>query len=154
MARNEIADIVIRKMTKDDVDDVVRIEAASFSKPWSGTLFFNEVYNMKSLPLVARIDNRIVGYICASRIIDEGHILNLAVHPDFRSLGIASALVDDIITHLKVDDCRVIFLEVRNSNKAARDMYESLGFAVMGIRKNYYSSPQEDAVLMVRRLDK
>jgi len=140
-------------MTEGDLREVLEIERASCSMPWSEALFFNEIKNPRSIPRVARKDGKVVGYLCAHRIMDEGHILNLAVHPDLRRSGIASALIGDMIERLKQDECRFLFLEVRASNKEGKEIYAKFNFQVMGIRKNYYVSPVEDAVIMVLKMD-
>lgn len=152
MAEKGLKEIVIDGMSTDDLSAVVEIERLSCNMPWSESLFFNEVKNPKSISRVARINGKVAGYLCASSVLDEGHILNVAVHPNFRKIGIASALINDIIEQMKSNDCRSVFLEVRASNEDARRMYERLNFEVIGIRKNYYGSPVEDAVIMVLRL--
>ncbi|RJQ38280.1 MAG: ribosomal-protein-alanine N-acetyltransferase [Nitrospiraceae bacterium] len=148
-----MSEIIIRQMTKDDLSSVVEIERLSFTTPWSETLFFNELYKQRSIPKVAVIGDRIAGYICANHVADEGHILNLAVHPDFRGKGIAKILVKHILEELKDTACRFLYLEVRASNNAARKLYEGFGFNVVGTRKIYYTEPNEDAVIMMLRLD-
>lgn len=152
MVREKLKGIDFDEMKPEDVPEVVAIENASFNLPWSEASFFNQIHNPRSVSRVARIDKRIIGYICASRIIDEGHILDLAMHPEFRKCGIASALIKHIIEHLRENDCRFIFLEVRASNETAKKMYERFNFEVIGIRKNYYVLPVEDAVVMVLKI--
>ncbi len=142
-------DIVIEDMVTADLPTILEIERASFTTPWSETSFFNELKKPRSFLKVARKSGRIVGYICGGWIIDEGHILDIAVHPEYRRLGIASALVSLCIERLKEEGCRFVFLEVRASNDCAKTMYEKFGFEVLGTRKNYYVSPEEDAVIMV-----
>lgn len=149
MVSEGLKGLVIRDMKEGDIPEVAEIERSSFTMPWSEQLFFNELKNPRSVPRVAEREGRIAGYICASRILDEGHILNLAVRPSLRGLGIASALVGEMISYLKEEGCRFIFLEVRESNDAAKRLYEKFGFKVLGVRKNYYVSPVEDAVIMV-----
>ena len=153
MERRELLDFTIDQMYETDLSDVVRIERASFPTPWSETLFYNELRKEHAVTRVARTDNRIAGYIVANRVIDEGHILDLAVDPVFRRSGIASALVQDVLNHLKEDRCRTVLLEVRASSRAARRLYEGFGFSVLGLRKRYYSSPEEDAVLMTVKIE-
>lgn len=114
--------------------------------------FFNEIYRPSSLSKIAALGENIIGYICANYVIDEGHILNLAVHPDFRRSGVGTQLVEDLLEELKETDCRYIYLEVRLSNLEARKFYERFGFRVIGTRKNYYVSPNEDAIIMMHRL--
>jgi [ribosomal protein S18]-alanine N-acetyltransferase len=149
MVPEGLKEIAIDAMIENDLPEVLEIERASFTMPWSEISFFNQIKNPRCISKVARVEGRIAGYICASRLIDEGHILTFAVHPEHRKLGIASALITEMLDHLKDEGCRFIFLEVRASNEAARRMYEKFGFREIGTRKNYYVSPVEDAVLMV-----
>jgi ribosomal-protein-alanine N-acetyltransferase len=135
-------------MCETDIAEVLKIENMSFSTPWSEASFLNEIYKPYSLSKVAVIGDKIIGYICANRVIDECHILNLAVHPYFRRQGIAKTLVKEVQNELKENKCTYIYLEVRTSNSGARKFYEHLGFRVIGMRKNYYIMPMEDAVIM------
>jgi len=152
MVRKELMEIVIDDMKVEDLPEIVGIENASFKTPWSETLFYNEICKTIAVSRVARIDGKVVGYLCGNVILDEGHILNLAVHPEFRRLGIASSLIKEMIDIMRDRDCRSVFLEVRISNEQARIMYEKFGFTLLGTRKNYYILPVEDAVIMVLRL--
>lgn len=149
MARKTLKDLHITDMKTTDLSDVVAIEMASFTMPWSEALFLNEIQNSLSVSKVARTGGKIVGYICISQVIDEGHVLTLAVHPEFRNSGIATALVQHAIDLLKANDCRHVFIETRVSNEKARKLYECFSFKVIGIRKDYYIMPLEDAVIMV-----
>jgi len=149
----DIEDLVLDDMRTGDLEEVVGIERESCTQPWSETLFFNEIQNPRSMPRVARKRGRVAGYLCAGLIMDEGHILNLAVHPGMRRTGIASVLIGDLIDRLRERGCRFLFLEVRESNQTAREIYRKFGFEVIGIRKNYYVSPSEDAIIMTKRLD-
>jgi ribosomal-protein-alanine N-acetyltransferase len=153
MAEEPLRDISFTDMTTDDVSEVAAIERSSFTTPWSEISFYSEVKKTGSITRVARQGGRILGYICADRIVDEGHILTLAVRPEFRRMGIASALVEDALRSLRQAGCRFVFLEVRSSNDAARSMYEKFNFSFFGFRKDYYKSPVEDAVLMVLKFD-
>ena len=153
MVQEALSGIVIGNMQPEDLPAVLEIEQASCSMPWSETLFFNEIRNPKSVPRVGKIQGRVAGYLCSSLIIDEGHILNLAVHPDYRGRGIACELIKDMLDCLKGEGCRFIFLEVRSSNEVAKKMYEKFNFRIMGTRKDYYVSPVEDAVIMVLKLE-
>jgi ribosomal-protein-alanine N-acetyltransferase len=148
----ELKEIVINDMKICFLPEILRIELASFTMPWPEAQFYNEINKPRSLSKVAIIDNKIVGYICVEQIIDESHILNLAVHPEYRGLNIASTLINYMINYLRDNNCRFIFLEVRNSNEIAKKMYRKFEFKVLGTRKKYYISPVEDAVVMVLRL--
>lgn len=151
-AARVIDQILIREMREEDVPSVSEIEGLSFSQPWSKTSFLSEIHKSRSISRVAVLDSAVVGYICAELVTDEGHILNLGVHPDYRRKGISTALVASVIEVLRQRSCRVLFLEVRASNHAARRLYERFGFSVVGERKNYYVSPVEDAVIMTLEL--
>jgi [ribosomal protein S18]-alanine N-acetyltransferase len=153
MAEEPLRDISIGDMITDDVPEVAGIEQLCFSTPWSEISFFNEIKKTGSLSKVARQGQKIVGYVCASRVVDEGHILTLGVRPEFRRLGIASTLIRGVIGELREEGCRFIFLEVRSSNEAAKKIYEKFNFRIFGLRKNYYASPPEDAVMMVLEFD-
>lgn len=152
MVTEGLSGIAIDFMTEADLSSVLEIERLSFTTPWSEASLFNELRNPRSVSTVARRGRNVIGYIFASRVVDEGHILTYAVHPDYRRLGVGSSLARDMIARLKEEDCRFIFLEVRASNEKARKIYESLGFTALGVRKSYYSSPAEDAVVMVLKL--
>lgn len=141
--------ILIRNMLEHDIEAVIQIERVSFPTPWSEISFFNEIYKSRSISKVAVSDEDTVGYICAEYIQDEGHILDLAVRPDYRGMGIASMLVRNIIEELRAKGCRSLYLEVRASNYAANRLYHGLGFRVGGIRKRYYINPVEDGLIMV-----
>lgn len=144
--------VYIREMYPDDVDEVLEIERQCFTMPWSDTSFRSEIYGRHSITRVAELNGIIVGYICIKHVADEGHLLDLAVHPDYRKRGIAKMLLADVIEELRLCGCRFFYLEVRISNRAAKKLYEALGFRTAGTRKGYYMNPIEDAVLMMREL--
>lgn len=144
--------IFIRKMHISDVSEILKIERLSFSPPWSEKSFLNEIYNKSSITNVAEFKGIIVGYVCARYFLDECHLLNLAIHPDYRRLGIASMLLDDLLEKLKNYGCLYCYLEVRISNYPSRRLYEKFGFKTVGIRKKYYLCPIEDAIIMMKEL--
>jgi ribosomal-protein-alanine N-acetyltransferase len=145
-------EILLREMQATDIPEVIEIERMSFTTPWSENAFLKEIHKLYSLTRVAVLGDKVIGYICANYIMDEGHIMNLAVHHNFRRRGIGTKLVEEILDELKENDCRYIYLEVRFSNLRARNFYERFGFRVAGIRRNYYTSPIEDAALMMHKL--
>jgi ribosomal-protein-alanine N-acetyltransferase len=145
-------EVTIREMKLFDVPWILKIESISFSTPWSKLDFLNEISNPFSITKVALRDSEVVGYICVNCIIDEGHILNLAVHPDTRRKGIATGLVEKVLDELRKKMCKFLYLEVRVSNIGAIRFYESFGFVSTGIRKEYYTLPREDAVIMMLEL--
>ncbi len=142
-------EIIISDMTEQDIPDAVEIERISCAAPWSEELFLNELRNPLSVARAARLGRLLIGYLCANLVVDEGHIHNLAVHPQFRRLGVASALIEDAIGMLRDGGARFIYLEVRDSNEAARRLYGRFGFEVIGARKDYYQSPVEHAAIML-----
>jgi ribosomal-protein-alanine N-acetyltransferase len=135
-------------MLHEDVPRVLEIERMSFTSPWSEAAFLQEIRKDYALSQVAEFRYDIIGYICVNYLFEEGHILNLAIRPDFRRQGIATFLMKDALNILKEKGCRFFYLEVRVSNLAAKTFYERLGFRVVALRKGYYISPQEDAALM------
>lgn len=139
-------------MIKEDLDQVLAIEQASFTMPWSRNLFLSEFRNAPvSLMLVARSSpepRAIIGYIVCWIVADELHILDLATEPTLRRKGIARQLVLAALKHGCERNVRRAFLEVRTSNEAALDLYGGLGFARSIVRKGYYDLPVEDAVVM------
>ncbi len=144
--------IAIREMLPEDVPEIAMIERSSFSAPWSETSFYSEVYNRHSITRIAELDGMIVGYICVKQIIDECHLMDLAAHPDHRKQGIATMLLNNVIADLR-SDCRRMYLEVRASNAAAVKLYGKFGFKTVGIRKNYYMHPEEDAIIMMLTIE-
>jgi ribosomal-protein-alanine N-acetyltransferase len=139
-------------MEEDDIPAVLGIEEISFAAPWSEQDFLNELYRKNTLLRTALFEEIIVGYICVTFRAHESHILNLAVHPDFRRRGVATILMDKAIGELKKRGCIFVHLKVRVSNTGAQRFYELLGFKVENIRKKYYDNPDEDALVMMRRL--
>jgi ribosomal-protein-alanine N-acetyltransferase len=131
-----------------DVPRILRIERMSFTSPWSEAAFRQEIHKQYALSRVAEFSHDVIGYICVNYLFDEGHILNLAVHPDFRRQDIATTLMKDALQELGKKGCTFFYLEVRVSNLAAKTFYERLGFSIVAFRKNYYISPEEDAALM------
>jgi ribosomal-protein-alanine N-acetyltransferase len=146
-------DIIIRKMTEYDIDQVLQIERKSFATPWSRDSFIMEVNkNNFAYYIVAEKEDKIVGYGGMWLIIDEGHITNIAVHPDYRGLGIGNILVEELIAVCKEKGFMRMTLEVRKSNKVAQSLYIKYGFEACGIRPGYYSDTKEDAVIMWKEL--
>jgi ribosomal-protein-alanine N-acetyltransferase len=142
----------IREMLDKDVPMIAELEKISYSMPWSETSFYSEVYNRCSITRVAEDDGRLVGYICVKQVADECHLLNMTVHPDYRQRGIATTLYTDVLKDVKEGGCRFMFLEVRESNSSAIKLYEKFNFRTIGIRRNYYIRPEENAVIMMLEL--
>ena len=135
-------------MTAAHLDGVCAIENACFAHPWSRQSIEAELDNETSLFYVAVEDGQVVGYIGMSFVLDEGYIYNVAVKADSRKNGVGSALIQTLVTHCRKNNFAFLTLEVRESNAPARSLYEKFGFIKVGERKNYYSDPTENAVLM------
>jgi ribosomal-protein-alanine N-acetyltransferase len=127
-------------MKDKDILAVVEIERLSFSFPKPESVFQEDEHKY----LVAKDENKIVGYIGIEKILDEVHIINMAVHPDYRGLGIGKRLMQHVL-----NEDEVFFLEVRISNEKAKNVYEKYGFKVINTRKKYYPDG-EDAFVMRR----
>lgn len=146
--------LAIRLARRDDVDDVAAIERRSFADPWSAgsfrALFGNPVVHFA----VAEdpVTGRIFGYVVGWAVADEAEIANLAVADEARGAGVGARLLDHAIAAARQRSCRVVFLEVRESNVAARALYASRGFEVAGRRSKYYRKPVEDALVLRRGL--
>ena len=147
--------LLINEMTAEDLDEVLEIENRSFPGPWTRALFEKELENSHSCNLVARLPGKgergVAGYAVFWHVADEMHLLQIAVHEDFRRRGIAHRLLDESIRMASQSGCRHAFLEVRRENGAARALYESFGFKDIGMRKKYYSDGA-DACVMGRTL--
>ena len=143
--------IVIERMTIDDIENVVVVENKCFSTPWSKNSFIRELTeNEIALYLVAKVENIAVGYIGAWKIQNEGHITNIAVHPDYRGQGIGNMLVSELLSLCEKEGINAFTLEVRRSNIIAQNLYKKFQFAECGIRKRYYADTNEDAIIMWR----
>lgn len=139
-------------MTSGHLDDVYIIETECFSHPWSKQSLEEEMNNETSLFLVAKEENEVIGYIGMSIVIDEGYIFNVAVRENHRNRGVATALINELVTYGKKNNFSFITLEVRESNLPAISLYSKFGFIKAGERKNYYSNPKENAILMTKYL--
>ena len=136
-------------MNKSHISAVANIEKVCFASPWTEEGIAEELKNPLAHFLVA-VGEEVMGYIGVHEICGEGSITNVAVLPNFRCNGIGKALVSAAINGAKERNCEFITLEVRKSNFPAISLYSSLGFEQVGLRKNFYSSPNEDAVLMTK----
>lgn len=139
---------VIRPMTLGEIDEVLAIERASFSQPWTRTMFEWELTeNPCARFFVAVADDALIGYIGGWMVSGELQVVSLAVRPEARRAGVASRLLDHVFAHAGARVQRA-YLEVRRSNRGAIAMYERFGFRPVGVRRGYYETPKEDAVLM------
>ncbi len=137
-------------MTSDHLEQVYIIETECFSHPWSLNSLESELNNDTSYFLVATENDEVIGYIGMSVVIDEGYIFNVAVKENHRKKGVATALVNELVTYGKKNNFYFITLEVRESNEKAKSLYSKFGFVKVGERKDYYSDPKENAILMTK----
>ena len=135
-------------MNADHVAQVAALEAICFHDPWSENSVASELNNPLSYWLVAMEDDRVVGYVGSQTVVGETDMMNVAVHPDFRRQGIAESLILALVEGLKSLESHCLTLEVRASNASAIALYKKLGFAQIGLRKNYYRNPKEDALIL------
>ncbi len=138
----------IRRMTEADLPQVCAIENESFSDPWGEEDFRDSLSDPKNGYLVAVIDGTVAGYCGCWGVAEEGDIYNVAVKKEFRRQHVGETLLKTLITEFQSRGITSFTLEVRASNEPAIRLYESLGFQSAGIRKNFYSKPKEDAVIM------
>lgn len=137
------------RLTDSDLTEVAALEKLCFSSPWSAEslkLLTNEGIGVG---MVCHKDGKVCAYGGMLVAVDEGQIANIATHPDYRRQGYGRAIVEALIKYAKNNKLVSIALEVRASNKAAIDLYSSLGFKTEGRRKDFYTAPREDALVMV-----
>lgn len=141
-------------MQVDDLETVLVIERLSLSPPWSRAMFLGELANTRtSRLLVARVGqelNTLVGYVGYRVVVDEMHIVIVAVHPKWRRRRIARQMLEYAMAQARQESCRKATLEVRASNAGAQQLYFQLGFAPVGTRPGYYRYPSEDALILWR----
>jgi ribosomal-protein-alanine N-acetyltransferase len=141
--------LLIRKMTLEDIPAVVELDQLSFTLPWPERSFRFEVTdNPASRCWVVEMDGRIAAMLVGWMLVDEIHIATIATHPDFRRQGIGRQLLAYALRHALDEGARSSFLEVRESNLPAQEMYRQFGYEATGRRRRYYKDNDEDAILM------
>ncbi|HPW99286.1 MAG TPA: ribosomal protein S18-alanine N-acetyltransferase [Sedimentibacter sp.] len=143
-----MGDVIVRGMLQKDIDQVMNIEKICFSMPWSKASLENELINELAYYQVAEVSGEIAAYMGMWKIIDECHITNVAVLPEYRNKGIAGMLINKMIEICKSSEISYMTLEVRISNEPAINLYKKFGFYAVGKRPNYYVKPLEDALIM------
>ena len=136
----------IQKLTPDYVSAVAAIEKRCFSNPWSETAVNAELENHCSEIYIALVDGTAAGYANIYTVLDEMDIVRVAVLPEYRRQGIAAEILKTVLAEKQ----GTVYLDVRESNHPAISLYKSLGFDDTGVRKNYYTNPTENAILMMR----
>jgi [ribosomal protein S18]-alanine N-acetyltransferase len=143
--------IELRRLTLADLAAIERIEQRAYPTPWSRSMFASELAKTSSICLGA-VDSddgdALIAYLIISRYADAWHVMNVAVHEDYRSQGVATRLLSRLFELTAGDDRRGYTLEVRVSNSGAIKLYEKLGFVPRGIRRGYYTDNREDALIM------
>ena len=154
---NPMSWVIERVRTDPELDDVLQVEAVAFTNPWTRQMYMREMDNPRVsyihvLRLRGGVDDGVVTGFCSFWLVfDELHINNLAIRPEYRGQGMGTALLEHAMGTAARLGARRATLEVRRSNDAARRIYERLGFEIAGVRRNYYTSPAEDALILWRR---
>ena len=144
--------VVVSQIEPRHIKDIAKLEKECFSTPWSEQTI-EDAFKTGTRFFVAQKNNSVLGYVGISAILDEGYITNVAVFPEARQQGVASALLNSLFEFAKENGLSFISLEVRESNNPAISLYNKFGFKTEGKRKNFYSAPQEDALIMTKRFD-
>jgi ribosomal-protein-alanine N-acetyltransferase len=146
-------EIVVRSMEARDLPEVVEIERASSSTPWTGATFEGLLRRRDADLFVAEAEGRPVGFAVFWTVLDQGELGNIAVSPAWRRRGVGTRLLRSVIERARERGVRELFLEVRVTNHGAQRLYQRHGFRMVGRRPGYYTEPVEDALVMCRWLD-
>jgi ribosomal-protein-alanine N-acetyltransferase len=153
VSATQAAPTVVRRATFHDLLAVADMERRCYADPWSPSSFASLPENPAVYFAVApRADGTLAGYVIAWHVLDEAELANLAVDPATRRAGVGAQLLDSALDEARQRGTSRVYLEVRESNVAARRLYASRGFAEIGRRKKYYRSPEEDALILRREL--
>ena len=147
----DIIDVVL--LNEEYLKELVELEKICFSDPWSETMFLGDLQSDYTCYFGTFDESGVlIGYAGMWMSVDGGEITNVAVHPDHRRMGIACLLINNLMRICVVNNMKFLNLEVRESNCNAISLYSKLGFEKVGLRKNYYKNPNENAVLMTKYL--
>lgn len=138
----------LRYMRKEDLEQVCAIEQTLFTRPWSRQDFLDALSKKENIYLVAEDKEQILGYCGVWGVAGEGQITNVAVKKEYQGRGVGAALLRYTLKEGESRKLDAYTLEVRVSNRAALHLYEKMGFYSVGIRKDFYDLPQEDAMIM------
>ena len=144
--------MVVRAASEADIPRILEIERDAIAPPWTHGSLLSEIYSVDSFFALAVVTDGISGFIVLRRAADEGELLQIAVDTAGRRQGVADALMAAALDWARDADIGSVYLEVRKSNEAALSLYKKHGFAYAGARKNYYTDPTEDAVIMALQL--
>ena len=140
--------MTIVSMTSAHVAQIAELEKCCFNDPWSENSISSELNNRLSCWLVALESDVVIGYVGSQTVLGETDMMNIAVHPDYRNQGVAKKLIQNLMDTISEQGSHSLMLEVRQSNEPAKNLYLSLGFETVGIRKNYYRNPRENALIL------
>ncbi len=140
--------LLIRDAREDDLTRLEEMEGLCFSVPWTRQMLHSQLPDGQHVFVVAEEGGQVLGYVGMMFVLDEGYIANVAVDPAARRRGIGRALIAELLKRAKALDLSFVTLEVRESNAPAIALYAGFGFVPVGLRKNYYDSPKENALLM------
>ncbi len=136
---------IFRPLIDSDIPSVIHIERSVYSNPWPEDAFSGSILDKA---FVIEHDDKIIGFIVCIVVLDECSIVNIAVAPDYQHQGIGKMLLQEMFKVMGESGVEIFYLDVRETNIVARSLYESLGFKRIALRKNYYTKPDEDAVVM------
>ncbi|MDD6736145.1 MAG: ribosomal protein S18-alanine N-acetyltransferase [Clostridiales bacterium] len=139
----------LERITPEDCAELAELDKRCFAVPWSEKSFREETENSLATYVLAKEDGKIIGYCGFWKVYGEVQVTNIAVLPEYRHRGVASALIDEMLAQCEGEEQFV--LEVRASNSAAVSLYEKYGFKRAGVRRHFYRSPDEDGIVMIRR---
>jgi ribosomal-protein-alanine N-acetyltransferase len=145
-----VSGATIRRAVVDDLPGILAIEHEAFSDPWSADSFRPEFSDDYACFSIAVVDGVVAGYVIARIVARQGEIANIAVAPAHRGTGLGGQLLDAAVAAAEAAQCEAVWLEVRESNTAARRLYASRGFVLIGRRRRYYRLPVEDALVLRR----
>ncbi len=146
--RTPLPGLQVKRMRPEDLPEVMALERRAFSSPWTEDMYRREMEKWEGCYLVARSGGELVGYGGALLILDEAHVMTLAVREDLRRRGIGARLLLELVRRVEKMGARFLTLEVRKSNLPAIELYTRFGFQVMGERRQYYLDNLEDALIM------
>lgn len=143
---------IVPLTSAQEIDGILAVEAESFTNPWTRDMYLAELENrgVSFFFLAKNEAGQIVGFCSFWYVLDEVHVNNLAVLPEYRRRGVASSILKRMFTETRRMGAKRVTLEVRRSNLAAQHLYENFGFAVAGVRRGYYRQPEEDALILWR----
>lgn len=142
-------EIHIRKMQYSDINHVMEVEKSSFTSPWTKEIFYQEIEkNSYAHYFVVESNEQVIGYAGMWIVVDDAQITNIAIKPDYRGFRIGERLFQHIYQHAIQNGVKRLSLEVRASNYVAQRLYRKFGLVPGGVRKNYYTDNQEDAIIM------